>query len=153
MNILISKVLEKLEENEIECSNSSANLVNPENYDNLILDDEEKIETDEYGLNTIPVYTKKTYTQAHRRAQQKYRNKFPEKFQEMQKAIYDRKSKDEEWKKKFNERSRANNKIYREKKKEEMLKNGVEIKPRGRPRKVKPELVPEIKIQNIINPI
>ena len=153
MNILIDKVMEKLSESEIECGNSSSDFVNPDNYSNLILDDEEKIETDEYGLDIIPVYTKKTYTQAHRRAQQKYRNKFPEKFQELQKAIYEKKSKDEEWKKKFNERSKAHNKIYREKKREEMLKNGVEIRPRGRPKKVKQEIVEEIEIQNIINPV
>jgi len=76
-----------------------------------------------------------TYTEAHFRAQKKYREKFPEKYLESQKKFYERKKQDEEWKKKFNERSKTNNKIYRDKLKEELIKNGGEIKKRGRPKK------------------
>ena len=76
-----------------------------------------------------------TYTEAHFRAQKKYREKFPEKYLETQKKFYERKKQDEEWKKKFNERSKTNNKIYRDKLKEELIKNGGEIKKRGRPKK------------------
>jgi len=54
---------------------------------------------------------------------------------ETQKKFYERKKQDEEWKKKFNERSKTNNKIYRDKLKEELIKNGGEIKKRGRPKK------------------
>ena len=80
---------------------------------------------------------KSTYTEAHFRAQKKYREKYPEKYLESQKKFYDRKKQDEEWKKKFNERSRMNNKIYRDRLKEKMLAEGIEPKPRGRPKKVR----------------
>ena len=45
---------------------------------------------------------------------------------------------DEEWKQKFNERCKLNNKTYRLKLKETL---GENIKPRGRPRKVIPPLI------------
>jgi hypothetical protein len=78
---------------------------------------------------------KKTYTDAHRKAQQRYREKYPEKYCKLQRDLYDRKKQDEEWRKKFNERSKIHNKKYREKKNQEIVESGGTIKPRGRPRK------------------
>ena len=124
------------------------------NWDNTIIntDDLEQIlQPDEYGIVPILVAKKSTYTQAHRKAQQKYREKFPEKYCEIQRKLYEDKKQDEEWKKKFNERSRINNKKYREKKNKEILEAGGSIKPRGRPRKIKeekPEPI-EVPIQNL----
>ena len=127
-------------------------LIFPEsNWDNvnvgdiiqILIDDniigQSSIEPDSYELQPIIVVKQKTYSQANRRAQQKYREKYPEKYCELQKKLYDEKKKDDDWKKKFNERSKKNNEIYRHKKKKELLEQGVEIKPRGRPRKVKVE--------------
>lgn len=80
---------------------------------------------------------KKTYTEAHKISQQKYRKKYPEKYCELQRKIYEKNKNDEEWRKKFNERSRINNAKYREKKKQEKLENpDIVVKKRGRPRKV-----------------
>jgi hypothetical protein len=77
-----------------------------------------------------------TYTQAHRRAQQKYREKNRAQYNELQRNLYEKRKQDEDWKKKFNERSRENNKIYRLKKKEEKMSNpDYQPKKRGRPRK------------------
>lgn len=109
-----------------------------------------KVDVDEYGIEPIIVCKKTTYTQAHRKAQQKYREKFPEKYNEAQRKLYDDKKKDDEWKKRFNERSKINNKKYREKKNKEILLNGGEIKPKGRPRKVIQEVI-DVPISNIDN--
>lgn len=80
---------------------------------------------------------KKTYTQAHKLAQQRYRQKNPEAYCERQRKLYEKLKDDEEWKKKFNERSKLNNAKYREKKREEKLANPEFVaKKRGRPRKV-----------------
>lgn len=92
---------------------------------------------DSYKLEPIVVLKKKTYTEAHRRAQQKYREKFPDKYCEQQRKLYEEKKKDEEWKKKFNERSRLNNEKYRIRKRQELLEQGAVFNPRGRPRKEK----------------
>lgn len=115
---------------------------------------EHQLQPDEYGITPILVAKKNTYTQAHRRAQQKYREKFPEKYCEIQRKLYEDKKTDEEWKKKFNERSRKNNQAFRDRKTKEMIEAGVVINPRGRPRKPKPveqEQI-EVPIQNIITP-
>lgn len=109
------------------------------NPDNSILDFgdlEKKLEEDEYGIKPILVAKKSTYTQAHRRAQQKYREKFPEKYCELQRKLYNDKKDDEEWKKKFNERSKMNNKKFRDRKNQEIIDGGGEIKKRGRPKKI-----------------
>ena len=74
---------------------------------------------------------KTTYTPAAKKAIDKYRSKNIEKYNEFQRNYYNEAKQDEEWKDKFNERCRLNNKTYREKKK--ALKPSV---PRGRPRKV-----------------
>jgi len=127
------------------------------NLDNSLADMtevEQQLQPDEYGIRPILVAKKNTYTQAHRRAQQKYREKFPEKYCEIQRKLYGDKKTDEEWKKKFNERSRKNNQAFRDRKTKEMLEAGVVINPRGRPRKPKPAEEPqvEVPIQNIITP-
>lgn len=112
-------------------------------------DIKKKFEVDEYGNQPIIICKKSTYTQAHRKAQQKYREKFPEKYNEVQRKLYDDKKQDDEWKKKFNERSKLNNKKYREKKLQERIESGLELKPKGRPRKVKQEII-DVKIDNLV---
>ena len=74
------------------------------------------------------------YTPAHLKAQNKYREKNREKYNESQRLLYEKKIQEEEWKKHYLERSRLNNKKYRDKKKEEMIEHGEYIeKKRGRP--------------------
>jgi len=103
---------------------------------------------DEYGITPIAICKKSTYTQAHKKAQQRYREKYPEKYNDAQRKLYDDKKKDEEWKQKFNERSRLNNQKYREKKKKEILESGGTIRNKGRPRKIVQEIT-DVPIQNI----
>ena len=77
-----------------------------------------------------------TYTPAHKRAQQKYRDKNREEYNERQRKIYEKLSQDEEWKKKFNERSKVNNQKYREKLIEQKLNDpDYKTKKIGRPKK------------------
>jgi hypothetical protein len=130
-----------------------ANIVIPNNVDATFWEQfEEHMAEDEFGLKPVLVLKKSTYSQAHRRAQQKYREKFPEKYCEIQRKLYDERKTDEEWKKRFNERSRINNKKYREKRNQAILEAGGTIKARGRPRKEKEEKVEPIKveIQNVV---
>lgn len=130
-----------------------SNIVIPHNVDATFWEQfEEHMAEDEFGLKPVLVLKKSTYSQAHRRAQQKYREKFPEKYCEIQRKLYDERKTDEEWKKRFNERSRVNNKKYREKRNQAILEAGGSIKARGRPRKEKEEKVEPVKveIQNII---
>lgn len=83
---------------------------------------------------------KKYYTQAQKEAQQRYREKNREEYNKSQRELYNRLKEDEEWKKKFNERSAKNNLKYREKIKEEKIKDPNHIiRGRGRPRKIKEE--------------
>jgi len=139
----VAPVEEPKEEEFIEEYNNNEGIVLPDNnWDNGINEiiQEMKVgDEDQFGLKPIILLNKKTYTQAHRKAQQRYREKYPDKYCETQRKLYDEKKKDEEWKKKFNERARLNNEKYRNKKKEEMLAQGIEIKKRGRPRKQKNE--------------
>jgi hypothetical protein len=74
---------------------------------------------------------KVTYNESVKKAIYKYREKNIQKYNEKQREYYSEAVKDEDWRKKFNERCKINNKVYRDKKKE--LSN--EVKPRGRPRK------------------
>lgn len=120
-------------------------IVRPENFNKLIesglidKDLEKKImgEQFEYGLQPILIIKKSTYTQAHKKAQQKYRDNNRAEYNEQQRKLYEKKKEDEEWKKKFNERSKENNKKYREKMKELKMSNpNYEPKKRGRPRKL-----------------
>jgi hypothetical protein len=140
----------KVDENDII---DYSNIVIPHNVDATFWEQfEEHMAEDEFGLKPVLVLKKSTYSQAHRRAQQKYREKFPEKYCEIQRKLYDERKTDEEWKKRFNERSRINNKKYREKRNQAILEAGGSIKARGRPRKEKEEKVePEkVEIQNVI---
>jgi hypothetical protein len=86
---------------------------------------------------TITETKPKYYTPAHRIAQQKYREKNREAYNVSQRELYERLHQDEEWKKKFNERSAKNNLIYRQKKREKLLAENpnLVIRGRGRPRK------------------
>jgi hypothetical protein len=79
----------------------------------------------------------KYYTDAHRIAQQKYREKNREEYNKSQRDLYVKLHQDEEWKKKFNERSSKNNLSYRQKKREEFIKENPDhiFRGRGRPRK------------------
>lgn len=86
------------------------------------------------------------YTPAHLKAQNKYREKNRQKYNEAQRLLYEKKIQEEEWKKHYLERSRNNNKKYREKKKQEMISSGEYVeKKRGRPRKVVEDYVIETK--------
>jgi len=90
-----------------------------------------------YSSDASSASTKKgTYTPANLKAQTKYREKFREKYNEAQRLLYEKKKQEEEWKMHFLERSRLHNKKYRDKKRMELIGQGVEIK-RGRPRKIK----------------
>lgn len=91
--------------------------------------------------NPIIEIKKNTYTPACRKAQQKYREKFPEKYCALQRKLYQDKKSDDEWKKKFNERSKVNNAKYRDKKMKEFLEAGGEVKPKGRPKKIIKDVV------------
>lgn len=92
------------------------------------------------------VKKKVKYTPAHLKAQNKYREKNRQKYNEAQRLLYEKKIQEEEWKKHYLERSRNNNKKYREKKKQEMISSGEYVeKKRGRPRKVVEDYVIETK--------
>jgi hypothetical protein len=82
------------------------------------------------------IIKKSTYTPAHFRAQTKYRQKFPEKYKELQKKYYETYKLNEEWRNNFNAKARVNNKKYREKKKQEKKEKGEVIKSKGRPKTV-----------------
>lgn len=82
---------------------------------------------------------KKTkYTDAHRLAQQKYREKNREAYNASQRELYNKLKQDAEWKNKFNERSAKNNLSYRENKKIKALEVNPNIvfRGRGRPRNI-----------------
>ena len=91
----------------------------------------------------VVVAKKKRYTEAVKRAVNKYRKKDSEKYNALQRNYYEEAKQDPEWKEKFNERCRINNQKYRDRKKEKQPP-----KPVGRPRKA----VPKISI-NAINAI
>ena len=80
---------------------------------------------------------KKYYSDAHREAQQRYREKNRDKYNQSQRELYAKLHQDEEWKVKFNERSKKNNLSYRQKKRETLLAQNpnIVLRGRGRPRK------------------
>jgi len=83
-----------------------------------------------------PNKKKVIYTPAHLKAQNKYREKNREKYNEAQRLLYEKKIQEEEWQKHYLERSRLNNKKYREKKKEALIESGEYVeRKRGRPHK------------------
>lgn len=83
----------------------------------------------------VIVKKKRNYTEAHRRAQQKYREKYPEKYRELQRKVYNNLKQNDEWRKNFNEKNKESQKKYRDKKRDEKISLGLDVKPRGRPRK------------------
>jgi len=89
----------------------------------------------------VVIKKKRNYTEAHRKAQQKYREKYPEKYRELQRKVYNNLKQNDEWRKVYNEKSKEIQKKYRNKKREELINNGVEIKPRGRPRKINIDVI------------
>jgi hypothetical protein len=96
----------------------------------------EELTKDEFGVENIVVVKKSSYTKAHLEAQRKYREKYPEKYCELQKKVYDKNKEDPTWWEHFKERSKVNNRIHREKKKQELINQGVVVRGRGRPKKV-----------------
>ena len=76
------------------------------------------------------------YTPAHLKAQNKYREKNREKYNEAQRLLYEKKIQEEEWQKHYLERSRLNNKKWRDKKKEALIERSEYVeRKRGRPHK------------------
>jgi hypothetical protein len=88
-----------------------------------------------YRMELIIEEKKSTYTPAAKKAIYKYRSKNIEKYNERQKEYYHISKADEDWKVKFNERCKENNRVYREKKR---LENPP--KPKGRPKKPYPKV-------------
>ena len=159
-----TQIKEELTNDEILLTNAIENIYNDDSNDEEInddvynYDDEEIIkEMLDYELNEVNddvdkivlkdvviilnpqdvvIKKKRNYTDAHRRAQQKYREKYPEKYRELQRKVYNNLKQDEQWRKQYNEKARETQKKYRDKKREEKIANGEEIKGRGRPRKV-----------------
>ena len=81
-----------------------------------------------------PNKKKVRYTPAHLKAQNKYREKNREKYNEAQRLLYEKKIQEEEWQKHYLERSRLNNKKWRDKKKEALIERGEYVeRKRGRP--------------------
>lgn len=95
-------------------------------------------------MNKIENNKKSTYTEAQKRAIQKYREKNREKYNESQKKVYERISQDAERKEKHNQVSRDNQRKYAEIRKQERIARGEVIRPRGRPKKAQ-TVEPEIK--------
>lgn len=89
-------------------------------------------------MEIIEEVKKVKYTEAHREAQQRYREKNREKYNQSQRELYSKLHSNEEWKQMFNERSKKNNLAYRQKKREKFLAENptAVIRGRGRPRKV-----------------
>ena len=86
-----------------------------------------------------------TYTEAQKRALQKYREKNRAKYNESQKKVYERIKNDEERKEQHNKISRDNQRKYAEIRKQERIARGETIRPRGRPKKLAQVSEPEIK--------
>ena len=105
-----------------------------EQYD--ILDDKKNQTSILLSDNNEPVKKKSTYTPAHFRAQTKYREKYPEKYKELQKKYYEAYKLNDEWRNNFNAKARENNKKCRERKKQEKIEKGEELRARGRPKKI-----------------
>lgn len=103
------------------------------------LDDVEKIVLKDVIIILNPddvVIKKKRYSDAHRRAQQKYRKSHPEKTKEQTKKTYETLKQNKEWVEEHNRRNREYQKKKYDERKAELLASGIELKPRGRPRKI-----------------
>ena len=91
---------------------------------------------DNQETHSEDIKKKSKYSPAHLKAQTKYRDKNREKYNEAQRQLYEKKIKEVEWREHYLERSRDNNKKYRDKKKQEKIASGDYVeKKRGRPRK------------------
>jgi len=91
---------------------------------------------DNQETHSEDIKKKSKYSPAHLKAQTKYRDKNREKYNEAQRQLYEKKIKEVEWREHYLERSRDNNKKYRDKKKQEKIESGDYVeKKRGRPRK------------------
>ena len=110
------------------------------------------VETVPIFVETVPILVetvqevvvkKLTYTDANRLAQLKYRQKYPAKYCAIQKKLYERKKLEPEWIAHFNERARGYAKKAYNLKKQAKIDAGEEIRPRGRPRKIKEESTEE----------
>ena len=96
----------------------------------VVLSDSSAVARDEITRKKVK------YTPAHLKAQNKYREKNRGKYNEAQRNLYEKKIQEEEWRQQYLERSRVNNKTYREKNKEALIASGEYVeKKRGRPRK------------------
>lgn len=73
-------------------------------------------------------------SEALKRAQKKYRENNIEKYNSIQKKVYENHKDKPEWKEKFNESCKLSSEKSRQKKKAEKIANGT-YKPPGRPRK------------------
>jgi len=78
----------------------------------------------------------KYYTDAHRKAQQKYREKNRDDYNKSQLELYNKSKQNEEWRIRYNERQRKYNAEYRERIKKELMNNpDYVVRGRGRPKK------------------
>jgi hypothetical protein len=96
-----------------------------------------------YGLEVSP----KRLSGYDGEAQRKYRSNNREKYNVSQRELYYKLHQDAEWRAMFNERSKRNNLLSRQKKREDFLRSNPTaiIRGRGRPRKQNPteeEVVP-----------
>lgn len=78
---------------------------------------------------TLPLVKHTTYTESIKNAIYKHRANNLDAYNERQRDYYNKSKQDEEWYEKFKERCRKNNKAYRDRK-----NNGV-VKKKGRPPK------------------
>ena len=96
----------------------------------------EQIKENSENIENSDINKPKYYTDAHRKAQQRYREKNREVYNKSQLELYNKSKQDEEWRKRYNERQRKNNAEYRQRIKEELMKNPDYVaRGRGRPRK------------------
>ena len=121
-NILITNVL----------SNSNNSIEHCDILDENHIQNNQQID----DITNEQIVKKSTYTPAHFRAQTKYREKYPEKYKELQKKYYETYKLNDEWRNNFNAKAKENNKKCRERKKQQQIDEGFEIKPRGRPKKI-----------------
>lgn len=97
--------------------------------------------TDEIKENDINILNEETrpkyYTDAHRKAQQRYREKNRDDYNKSQLELYNKSKQDEEWKKRYNERQKKYNAEYRERLRRELNDNPNYVaRGRGRPKKI-----------------
>lgn len=122
----------------LELENNIINDLDTESDNSEDLEDVEKIVLKDVIIILNPddvIIKKKRYTDAHRRAQKKYRESHPEKTKEHTKKTYETLKQNKEWVEEHNRRNREYQKKKYDERKAELIASGVELKPRGRPRK------------------